>query len=437
MAFRSLALLCVVAAAFLGCEDGGSDDDPTVVPGSGADGETTGGEGSDDGADLPADGTDDPVGGGDDGAGGGEGGGDGGAMAAGGGGVEPEPEPEPMGLPVLGGGLHTTDAVEIQVIADADGDRLNVPRDLAFNPESPDQLWVVNNGDSTMVIIYNINTPEQDSRKRGAIGRLHFLAKPSSLAFGQPGTMATAHDENEITQPSTPADFMGPTLWTTDLNIFDGGHGGHIDMLHNSPSSAGIAWDSENTYWVFDGYHSALTQYAFNEDHGPGGTDHSDGVVRRYVEGEVSYVEGVASHMFVREGKLYVADTGNNRIAALDLFSGTMGGTIAPNYDFFSADQQRRVDGADLSTFLDGAELDGMERPSGLEIAHDLMWVTDNATNRIFAIDFEGNVVDWLDLGSEVEMGGLQGIAVDGDGDLYVVDSVTNRILRISPKAAQ
>ena len=35
---------------------------------------------------------------------------------------------------------------------------------------------------------------------------------------------------------------MGPTLWDGNLNIYDGGHASHLDMLHNSPNGAGIAW---------------------------------------------------------------------------------------------------------------------------------------------------------------------------------------------------
>ena len=77
----------------------------------------------------------------------------------------------------------------------------------------------------------------------------------------------------------------------------------------------GIAWEKDNVYWVFDGYHSSITRYDFNEDHGPGGTVHDDGTVSRYVEGKVKRVANVVSHMEMdRESNLlYVADTGNNR----------------------------------------------------------------------------------------------------------------------------
>ena len=98
-------------------------------------------------------------------------------------------------------------------------------------------------------------------------------------------------------------------------------------MLHNSPNAAGIAWEKDNAYWVFDGMHGSLTRYDFNSDHGPGGTNHRDGIVARFVEGKVSHEPGVPSHMVYRADtlQLYVADTGNSRIAILETSTGNIG----------------------------------------------------------------------------------------------------------------
>ena len=38
-------------------------------------------------------------------------------------------------------------------------------------------------------------------------------------------------------------------------------HAGHLDMLHNSPNGAGLAWAGGNVYWYYDGYHHALARY--------------------------------------------------------------------------------------------------------------------------------------------------------------------------------
>ena len=43
--------------------------------------------------------------------------------------------------------------------------------------------------------------------------------------------------------------------------IFNGDHDSHLDMLHNSPDSAGIAWERDNVYWVLDGAHRIARAY--------------------------------------------------------------------------------------------------------------------------------------------------------------------------------
>ncbi len=268
---------------------------------------------------------------------------------------------------------------------------------------------------------------------RNAPGNLHFLARPSGIAFGFPGSLATAQEEDQITQPTTPADFMGPTLWTSNLTIFDGGHGGHIDMLHNSPNSAGIAWETGNTYWLFDGWNEALVRYDFRTDHGPGGADHSDGVVGRYVSGQVSYVPGISSHMQVdgAAGLLYVADTGNNRIGTLALGSGSRGGAINPNYD--GVDQHMMM-GARVETLIEGADHD-LVMPCGLHVEDGVLYITDAETARIYGFNAaDGAFIDYLDLSSELEAGALQGITLGPDGALYFVDTTGNRLLRVAAK---
>lgn len=337
----------------------------------------------------------------------------------------------PTGLPILGNGQHTMNAVTKVMVADSNVGH-DVPTDLAFHPTRPNELWVVNKGDNTVWIATNPGEAGMNAEWRGgpSIGR-HFLPRPSSLAFGDNGNFATIHEEDRITQPTTPADFMGPTLWPSNMSIFDGGHSGHIDMLHNTPNGMGIAWETGNAFWVFDGYHSSLTRYDFNRDHGPGGSDHSDGDVGRYVEGEVSRVADVPSHMefHAPSRTLYVADTGNNRIAMLDVDSGTRGRSMGPNYD---GGDQYRVNGATITTFVDGSSA-GLMAPSGLAIHDGHVFVGDNALGTIsaFAMD-DGELVDWVDTG--VSAGALTGLAFDAAGRLYFADQQRNEIIRIEAK---
>ncbi len=333
----------------------------------------------------------------------------------------------PAGLAVLGQDTHSLDAVAVDVLA-TEEDGLALPRDLEFHPETGD-LWVVNQYDNNVTVLAEPGTESQDTQTIGSynVGR-HFLAQPSALAFGDDGAFATSHEEDEKTQgpTGTDEDFMGPTLWTWELDDFDGGHGGHLDMLHNSPNAVGIAWETDNKYWVYDGWNTAITSYDFNGDHDLGGSDHSDGEIYRYVEGEVGYVSDVGSHLVFDPSTdlLYIADTGNNRIAVLDTSTGEKGGRISPNYD--GADQYS-YDGATLTTLVDGSE-HGLEQPSGLELADGMLWLSDHATGRIAAFELDGTLVDYLDTGWTER---IMGLAVQ-DGQVWVVDTTEQEVVRIA-----
>jgi hypothetical protein len=332
---------------------------------------------------------------------------------------------------LFGSGDHSMDGLALVVVA-GEQDGLDEPRDLAFDPERPDELWVVNQGDSSAVILYGAGTAGQEAVHHAASGNQHFLARPSGIAFSDNRYLATIHETDEPTQGppeqgGTPADFMGPTLWYADLGIFDGGHAGHMDMLHNSPDGMGIASEGGNAFWVFDGAHRSLTRYDFGMDHGPGGADHSDGVIHRYVEGEVKRRAGVPSHMeYDRQTDLlYVADTGNGRIAVLDALTGEVAGAMGPNYD---GAEQRRVEGAELWTLVEGDDVN-LNRPSGLALLDGILYVTDNATGVLFAFDLDGELVDWVDL--ELESGALMGIEFDAGGRLHLIDGLRGEVLRL------
>lgn len=335
----------------------------------------------------------------------------------------------PDSIPALGNGEDDLSAVTITTIAN-ENDGLAGPRDLEINPNKPEELWVVNRDDHSATIVTNWDSGLPSSTKHSGLGNTHFAAKVSALAFGEPGYMATAQQEDEITQSTTPHDFMGPTLWPSDSAEFDAGHASHLDMLHNSPLSSGIAWDTGNAYWIFDGYHESITHYDFQSDHGPGGSDHRDGIVRRYAEGEVSVVNGIVAHLaFDRENQLlYIADTGNNRIAVLETDTGSVGASITPNYD---GTNQRQVDGATLRTLIDGAEV-GLSQPAGLELVDGILYVGDNGTSKIYAFSTEGEVIDSLDLSSEIPPGAMMGLEVDAQGRILVANSEDNTVIMLA-----
>ncbi len=342
-------------------------------------------------------------------------------------------------IPVLGDGKNSINSVQVSIIGTS-ADGLNVPRDLEFNPNVAGELWVVNRGDESMVIYSNAGQAGQSSQKKRAgfaeAGQ-HFLAQPSALAFGDNGNFSTIHETAQLTQGpvnmgGTPEDFMGPTMWTSDLAFFNGGHSGHLDMMHNTPLGMGIAWEKDNVYWVFDGYHQSITRYDFVEDHGLGGSDHSDGIVSRYVQGSVLRTPNVVSHMEIDHdtGLLYIADTGNNRVAILDINSGRRGADLTnPNYDCsaFICPDYHYVDGVIFRELIRGAS-QGMSQPSGLALHGDHLYVSDFASGIIYGFSKEGKLLDWLDTGRP---NALSGMDFDTDGSLYITDKVANEILRI------
>ncbi len=355
------------------------------------------------------------------------------------------PDAEPArGLAVLGNDRHTVDAVRVTELT---GSRLRVPRDLAFNPSNPGELWVVNRADDSTVTWFEVGTPNERSLKRIDPYALHFMEEPSSIAFGAVhpvyGHMFATCQESRNTYNNQAAanDFMGPALWPSTMehyaisnpeavraNGFD--LGSHLDMLHETPWCMGIAWDHDNVYWTFDGLTNSISRYDFQEDHAPGYDDHSDGIIRRYVVGEVSRVANVPSHIELdrQSALLYIADTGNARIAVLDTTTGVQGASQRVKEPGTSL---RLWTGASLTTLVDGAAGE-LQRPSGLAMVGDILFVGDNANGRISAFDkHTGERLDYLDTG--IAAGNLMGIESDGQGSLYIVDAGTNRVLRISP----
>ncbi|MFT7621589.1 MAG: hypothetical protein ACI9WU_000753 [Myxococcota bacterium] len=397
-----------------GSRSGSSDNETTTDGGAAADG----------GGETTTDGTED---GGDTGTtDGGDTGVDGGTVDGG----TATGAVEPTGLALLGNGKNSVNFVVLEEVA-GPGDGLSVPRDVEVNPFRPNELWTVNTQSESVVVIYDAGTTAQSTETFWSLGSHHFMGRPAALAFGANDSMATIHDTAELTQGpnGTPADFMGPTLHAThNLNLFDAGHGSHLDMLHNSPSGVGIAWESDNIYWVLDGFHSSVTRYDFASDHGMGGADHSDGSTARCAEGEVTRVDGSVSHlaMDTSTGLLYIADTGNNRIAVLDTNTGTKGGSVAPNYDGVA---QYRINDVVIETLVDGSDHD-MSAPAGLELHDGMIWVTDSVTSRVHAFDMDGQQVDWMD--TYLDAGSLQGLAFDDAGHMFLTDAVRSRIYQIS-----
>ncbi len=359
---------------------------------------------------------------------GGTGGTGGDAAAGGAGGQGPS-----LGL-LIGG--DDPAAVSFTVVADA-ADGLAIPRDLSFHPDRTGEAWVVNRQDDSVTIVFDATVDAGETEHRIDGYAMHFMAEVSSIAFGAQNyrddwTFGTCQEsENTYHGQAAPNFFMGPALWSADLDVFAVenpiGLGSHLDMLHHSPNCMGIAHDVDNVYWVFDGYHGQIVRYDFQRDHDAGYDDHSDGIIHFVEEPKVLRVEGTPSHIELdrSSGMLYVADSGNARILRIDTSSGVKARSLAVKEPGTVVEEWSRFDWEELVP----ASSELLVEPSGLALHQGTLYVGDIATGTIFAFDLEGNLVTRLETG--LDKGGLMGLEPGPDDRLYFVDALGNRLLRI------
>ena len=316
------------------------------------------------------------------------------------------------------------------VFADGDDD-LDVPRSLAFNPGVEGQLWVANRATDSTTIFFDVNNADEDSETRQDIFANHFMEEVSGISFGENTNFATCHESmNTYNDTQSPNGFMGPALWPSDLDVYAEENqnpwgsllGSHLDMLHQSPLCMGIVWDSGNAYWVFDGKNGNLVFYDFQEDHGPGGDDHSDGIVRRYTEVELERLEDVASGMTMNyeTGELFIANTGEGTIEWVDTTSGEKEGNLFQNLELL--EEYSEYTGVDHSTFASG-----FDEPSGVWYHNGVLFVSDHATGEIIALDMDGDEIERIDTGADA----IMGMTVGPQGHLWYVDAGANELIRI------
>lgn len=337
----------------------------------------------------------------------------------------------PVALPA-----PTTEALGVAVVADHPF--LRDPRDLAFNPRVPGELWVVNGRDHSVAIIHDAHTDAPRIEYRRDRRAAHFMHRPSAIAFGsdsttigRPGTFATAQESMDDAIPFLGRTFMGPTLWSSDLDVFARPVapwllGSHLDMLHESPHAMGIAWERDHVYWVAGGHLGTLTRYDFVEDHGVGHDDHTNGVIRHYVPDAFERVPGVPSHLAfdAERALLYVADTAAGAVRALEVCSGRLG---EPGPGWEAGVDTRWVEGAELTTVVAPGTL---VRPSGLALHGDHLFVGDHGTGRVHVFSRDGNDIAVADTGVGVDA--LMGLSVAPDGTVHAVDAAGGRVLRIT-----
>jgi sugar lactone lactonase YvrE len=163
------------------------------------------------------------------------------------------------------------------------------------------------------------------------------------------------------------------------------------------------------------------------------------------------------------QGRVYVADTGNKRVrvytsdgqfiqdigspgSALGQLDEPVGLAIHPDGRLFVADTWNRrisvfnTNGIALNTFNVRGWYDELgNRPYlALDVPRSLLYVTDPDGGRILVYDLAGNCIGSFgqynrENPDTSQFATVGGIAVDGDGNVYVADAGAGRILKFAP----
>lgn len=334
----------------------------------------------------------------------------------------------------IGEGTLSADSASWTPILSGEDD-LTDPRDLGFDPDG--RLWVANREDDHTFIVTDPGGSKQEVERRIDGYAEHFMEETAALSFESPAGASPEYGnefgscgESRNTYDDTLRGnlFMGPVLWTTDLEIFANenphGLGSHLDMLHQSPLCVGIAWERDNVYWVFDGYHDAIVRYDFQEDHDVGQDDHSDGIVYQLAKPEVTRVADAPGHMMIDPdtGLLYVADTGGGRILELDPSTGERGANLRAENE--PLEEYAEWDGVEWREVVTG-----LDRPGGLAVGDGVLYVAEYGTGVLHAFDLDGTTIQTRDTGWGEAA--VYGIELGPDGDLWVVNQPDAQVLRL------
>ena len=328
---------------------------------------------------------------------------------------------------------YLTFVEEYEVIGNTDDDIEN-PTDLDFHPILTEyQVWVTNKGTEgsggSTVTFWNAGQPAQTSEWKQDGNAWHFMSLPTGIAFSENTNFATSPGVKDANHSG--GTFTGPTLWSSDMDIYaepSGGNGSHLDMLHQSPFAMGITAWRDNAFFVFCNYHGYVHMYDFVKDHGPGNDDHADGRVWEYLDFDIEMInDDLPSHLVFDKASnyLYTIDAGNGRIIRMDPESGEVTGTFPhPNEPLAEANEIENTDWVEIVS-------EGLIEPVGIDVIEDFMLVSDHATGEIIIYDISS--VPAVEL-KRIQTGrtGLMGIKIGPDGMIWFVDQGEDELVRMN-----
>ena len=333
----------------------------------------------------------------------------------------------------IDGYVNTT--VTIDQVANS-SNQINSPTDLDFHPVlTNNELWVINKDNETSggstVTIYDAGDAGQTSLWKRDGNAWHFMSLPTGIAFSQNGNWANSPGVFDANHNGGAA-FTGPALWSSDMSIYaqpSGGNGSHLDMLHLSPNSQGIAAEVDNVFWVFDGYTDDIVRYDFVEDHGPGNSFHGDAIIRRYSDDAVFMdpSEEAVSHLVLDDAQqwLYVVDNGNQRVIRIDITTGSnVGG--APNYP----GNEPVAEYSEYTGYTQENVVTGLSRPAGIDVIDNRMIVSEYQSGEIIIYDISTMPAVELERIS-TGLNSVQGIKIGPSGRIWFVDQNSNGVYKL------
>ncbi|MDB9809239.1 T9SS type A sorting domain-containing protein [Flavobacteriales bacterium] len=313
--------------------------------------------------------------------------------------------------------------------------QIDKPRDLDFHPNG--DLWVINTGTEnsggSTVKVGSPGAAGQTSLKKQDGNAWHFMSLPSGIAFNNNGDFATS--TSVLSANHNGSTFTGPSLWSSDPLIYavdhgPGTNGSHLDMLHESPYSMGIASEKDNVFWVYDDYSNDIVMYDFAEDHGPGNDDHDDGRIRRFPGMGLSAInQDIVNHLVLDADKkwLYFVDGGNQRILRLDITTGATNGTPAFPQQETLAEYKKMI-----GFVWEEVAISGLVQPAGIDIIEDKLVVTDHSNGDI--VFYDVNSIPALEIGRiQTNEPGIMGAVIGPNGKLWYANATLNKVVKIEP----